>query len=116
MIRKALHLAVVALALSLVPALAVADPVTLKLSFFTSDRSNTTSARSSRLSKPSTPTVLAWCRSRSISVAPSVRNWPISAKLVLDGAADLAFVVPGIRRNNFQTSQSWNCPAFPERA
>ena len=96
MIRKALHLAVVALALSLVPALAVADPVTLKLSFFTSDRSNIYQCQI----KPFVEAVNAdGAGVVQIKVYFSGTLSPVLAdqpKLVLDGTADLAIAVPGV--------------------
>ena len=101
MIRKALNLAVVALALSLVPALAGADPVTLRLSYITSDRADPYQC----YVKPFVEAVNADGAGIvqikvyfSGAISPDMTK---QARLVLDGAADLAFVVPGTTPQKF---------------
>ena len=92
---KAFNLAAVALVLSLVPALAAADPVTLKFSFVTSDRSNIYQC----YLKPFVDAVNADGAGIvqikvyfSGAISPAMTE---QARLALDGAADLAYVVPG---------------------
>ena len=101
MVVKALRLVVVALALSLVPALAVTDPVTLKLSFITSDRSSPYQC----YVKPFVDAVNADGAGIvqievyfSGAINPDMTK---QAQLVLNGTADLAYVVPGYSPKQF---------------
>jgi len=98
---KALNLVAVALALSLVPAFAAADPVTLKFSFVTSDRSNIYQC----YLKPFVDAVNADGAGIvqikvyfSGAISPAMTE---QARLALDGAADLAYVVPGYTPKQF---------------
>jgi TRAP-type C4-dicarboxylate transport system substrate-binding protein len=100
-IARSVRLAVFALALSLVPTLGVADPVTLKLSFVTSDRSNLYQC----YVRPFVDAVNADGAGLvqikvyfSGAISPSM---PEQAQLVLAGAADLAYVVPGYAPKKF---------------
>ena len=101
MIVNALKLAVVVLALSPVPTLAAGDPVTLKLSFITSNRSNIYQC----YVKPFVDAVNADGAGLvqikvyfSGAISPAM---PEQAQLVLAGAADLAYVVPGYTARQF---------------
>ena len=99
MFANALRLAAVVLAL--VPALARADPVTLKLSYITSDRASPYQC----YVKPFVEAVNADGAGIvqikvyfSGAISPDMTK---QARLVLDGAADLAFVVPGTTPQKF---------------
>ena len=90
-----------ALALAFLPALASADPITLKLSFITSDRSDIYQC----YVKPLVDAVNAEGTGLvqikvyfSGAISPAM---PEQAQLVLDGAADLAYVVPGYSPQRF---------------
>ena len=90
-----MRLAVFALALSLVPTLVVADPVTLKLSFVTSDRSNLYQCYVRPFVDAVNADGAGLVQIRvyfSGAISPSM---PEQAQLVLAGTADLAYVVPG---------------------
>ena len=99
MFANALRFAVVALAL--VPPLAKAEPITLKLSFVTSDRSGLYQC----YVKPFVDAVNADGAAAvqikvyfSGAISPEMTK---QAQLVLDGAADLAYVVPGYTPQQF---------------
>jgi len=99
-IKRVAQVAAVAIAL-LLPATAVAAPVTLKLSFVTSDRSNIYQC----YVKPFVDAVDADGAGLvqikvyfSGAISPAM---PEQAQLVLDGAADLAYVVPGYTPRQF---------------
>jgi TRAP-type C4-dicarboxylate transport system substrate-binding protein len=96
-----MRLAVFALALSLLPALAAADPVTLKFSFVTSDRSSLYQC----FVKPFVDAVNADGTGVvqvnvyfSGAINPDMTK---QAQLVLRGGADLAYVVPGYMPKQF---------------
>ena len=110
MILKALNLAGVALALSLLPAMAAAEPITLKLSFFTSDRS---SAYQCEI-KPFVDAVNADGGDLvqikvyfSGAISPQLADQP---KLVRDGAADLAVAVPDYSPRLFPDTSALELP------
>lgn len=96
----------------LLPGLAVAAPITLKLSFFTSDRSNIYQCQV----KPFVDAVNAdgadLVRVKvyfSGAISPSLADQP---KLVLDGTADLAVVVPGYTPQIFPDSSVMELPGL----
>ncbi len=107
---KALNRSVVALVLSLVPALAAADPVTLKLSFITSDRSNIFQCYIQPF-VDAVNTDGAGTIQIKVYFSGARQINPMTAQSVLDGTVDMAYVVPGLRQNNFYTITSWRCPA-----
>ena len=99
-IKRVAQFGAVAIAL-LLPATAVADPVTLKLSFITSDRSNIYQC----YVKPFVDAVNADGAGTiqikvyfSGAISPKMTE---QARLVLDGVADLAYVVPGYTPKQF---------------
>ena len=99
MIVKFLRFILVALAL--LPVVATAEPITLKLSFITSDRSDIYQC----YVKPFVDAVNADGTGLvkikiyfSGAISPAM---PEQAQLVLDGAADLAYVVPGYSPQQF---------------
>ena len=101
MITRSMRLAVFAVALSLVPTMAAADPVTLKLSYITSDRASPYQC----YVKPFVDVVNSDGAGIvqikvyfSGAISPDMTK---QARLVLDGAADLAFVVPGTTSEKF---------------
>lgn len=89
------------LAVAIVPSTALADPVTLKLAFFTSDQS----ATYLNLVKPFVDQVNSTGKGTVEIVLYSEgtlgRDVASQAQLVLDGVADMAFVVPGLTPDKF---------------
>jgi TRAP-type C4-dicarboxylate transport system substrate-binding protein len=89
---------------------AIAAPITLKLSFFSSNRSMSYLATV----KPFVDAVNAEANALlqvgvyfNGALGKDIAQQP---QLLLDGAFDIAFVIPGYTPNNFPTMRSWNCP------
>ncbi len=98
---KALNVAAVALALSLVSTLGAADPVTLKLSFITSDRSNLYQCYVKPFVDAINADGIGLVQIKvyfSGAISPTMTE---QTQLVRKGAADLAYVVPGYSPQQF---------------
>jgi TRAP-type C4-dicarboxylate transport system substrate-binding protein len=98
----ALRRATLALTLALVPAATKADPITLKLSFVTSDRSSLYQCRVKPFVDGVNATGTGIVQVKvyfSGAINPEMTE---QARLVLDGTADLAYVVPGYSHQQFQ--------------
>ena len=111
-IFKALNLAVVILALSLVPGLVAAESITLKLSYFSSDRTVGYVAGI----KPFVDAVNAEAGELlHINVYFSGalgRDQSKAAQSVLDGTVDMAFVVPGLAPHLFYDNKIMEMPGL----
>lgn len=112
MVIKVLRLATLLLVLGLFPVLATAEPITLKLSFFSSDRTNIYRCQI----KPFVDAVNADGADLiqikvyfSGAINPALAEQP---KLVLDGAADLAIVVPGLSPKMFPDASVMQLPGL----
>lgn len=91
-----------ALACVLLPAAAAAEPAKLKLSFYTSDRANVYLSAV----KPFVEAVNAEAKGLLeievfFSGALSRRHSPLQPQIVLDGTADMAFIIPGMTPDLF---------------
>jgi TRAP-type C4-dicarboxylate transport system substrate-binding protein len=85
-------------AFALLPTVAAAEPIKLSLSFFTSDRSTIYLAAA----KPFVDAVNAEAKGLiEIDVSFSVGKQAQQTQLVLDGTADLAFIIPGLTPQQF---------------
>lgn len=109
---KANVLRLIALVLFLLPATVAAEPITLKLSFFTSDRSNIYQCQV----KPAVDAVNAEGAGLiqldvyfSGTINPVLTEQP---RLVTDGVADLAIVVPGFSPQRFPDSAVMQLPGL----
>jgi TRAP-type C4-dicarboxylate transport system substrate-binding protein len=98
--------------LALLPAVATADPITLKLAFFSSDRSTTYLAAV----RPFVDAVNAGGRGLIEIVLYSGgvlgRDIARQPKVVLDGEADIAFVVPGYSPERFSDNSVVELPGL----
>jgi TRAP-type C4-dicarboxylate transport system substrate-binding protein len=107
---KVLRLA--AVLFGLFPGLAAAEPITLKLSFFTSDRANVYQCQV----KPFVDAVNAeggdLVQIKVYFSGGISRVLADQPKLVLDGTADLAIVVPGLSRRFFPDSSVMELPGL----
>ena len=109
---KAFNLAAVALVLSLVPAFAAAGPITLKLSFFTSNRSNIYQCQIGPFVDAVNADGAGMVQIKvyfSGTISPVLADQP---KLVLDGTADLAIAVPGNSPQRFPDSAVFELPGL----
>src|SRR5436190_20798356 len=96
----------------LLPCAAAADPIKLKLSFFSSDRSVSYLAAV----KPFVDAVNADGKGL-IEIEPHVagalsRDLTKQPQLIRDGVADIAYVVPGVTRNEFSDNTIVEMPGL----
>ena len=101
-----------AAALLLLPGAAAAEPIKLKLSFFSSDRSITYVAAI----KPFVDAVNAGAKGL-LEIEPHVagefsRDLTQQPQLIRDGVADIAYVVPGVTRNEFNDNTIIEMPGL----
>jgi TRAP-type C4-dicarboxylate transport system substrate-binding protein len=99
------------LCLALIPAISAAEPIKLKLAFFSSDRTTTFAAAV----KPFVDAVNAEAAGLAqidVGLSGTLGENPVQQlQLVLDGAADLAFVIAGYTPNRFADNEVIELPS-----
>ncbi|MFZ2069503.1 MAG: hypothetical protein WAV27_26335 [Xanthobacteraceae bacterium] len=95
---------------ALLPPASAADPIKLKMAYFSSDRTTTYLAAIAPF-VDAVNAEAAGLLQIDVSVSGALGKNPAQQlQLVLDGTADLAFVSPVIRQSDFRTTPSSSCP------